>query len=139
MFRSLALPTDLGHALHDVLTANNRHGRSDRLVAALTELATIQRATGLPSADPACFPSGIVHTSRSIKNSYPDCSTASPIQAVRALPVGLGRIEQRTDNVDLLVHAHLRRATVLDGASPTACGVARADTLRIRRRPRTSR
>ena len=28
MFRSLALPTDLGHALHDVLTANNRHGRS---------------------------------------------------------------------------------------------------------------
>ena len=80
MFRSLSLPTDLGHALHDVLTANNRHGRSDRLVAALTELATIQRATGLPSADPACFPSGIVHTSRSIKNSYHDCSTASPIQ-----------------------------------------------------------
>lgn len=56
MFRSLALPTDLGHALQDVLTANDRHSRSDRLVAALSELATIQRATGLPSADPACVP-----------------------------------------------------------------------------------
>ncbi|HET7385403.1 MAG TPA: DUF4037 domain-containing protein [Nocardioidaceae bacterium] len=70
MFRSLALPTDLGYALQDVL---------------------------------------------GLLNSISD-------PAVRALPARLGSIEQRTDNVDLLVHAHLRRAAVLGDASPTACG-----------------
>ncbi len=122
MFRSLALPTDLGHALHDVLTANNRHGRSDRLVAALTELATIQRATGLPSADPACVPFWDRPYVQVDQELVPRLLNSISDPAVRALPVGLGSIEQRTDNVDLLVHAHLRRATVLDGASPTACG-----------------
>ncbi|MGL5826578.1 MAG: DUF4037 domain-containing protein [Nocardioides sp.] len=48
VFRSLALPADLGHCLHDVLTANDRHTRIGRLVIALEILATIQRATGLP-------------------------------------------------------------------------------------------
>jgi hypothetical protein len=118
----LALPTDLGHALHDVLTANNRLGRSDRLVAALTELATIQRATGLPSADPACVPFWDRPYVQVDQELVPRLLNSMSDPAVRALPVGLSSIEQRTDDVDLLVHAHLRRATVLDGASPTACG-----------------
>lgn len=121
MFRSLALPTDLGHALHDVLTANNRLGRNDRLVAALTQLATIQRATGLPSADPACVPFWDRPYVQVDQELVPRLLNSMSDPAVRALPVGLGSIEQRTDNVDLFMHAHLRRATVLDGASPTAC------------------
>lgn len=35
-------------------------------------------------------------------------------EAVRALPLGLGSIEQRTDNVDVLVAPHLRRDFVRD-------------------------
>ena len=122
MFRSLALPTDLGHALQDGLTANDWHSRSDRLVAALNELAMIQHATGLPSADPACVPfwdRPYVQVDQELVLRLLN-SISDPV--VRALPAGLGSIEQRTDNVDLLVHAHLRRATVLGGTSPTAGG-----------------
>lgn len=122
MFRGLPLPSDLGHALEDVLDVDDRHRRSDRLVAALRELATIQRASGLPSADPVCVPFWDRPYFQVDQELVPRLLDSISDPAVRALPVGLGSIEQRTDNVDLLVHADLRRAAVLGGRSPMASG-----------------
>lgn len=122
MFRGLPLPIDLDHALEEVLEANDRRRRTDRLVAALQELATIQRATGLPSADPVCVPFWDRPYVRVDHDLVPRLLESISDPAVRALPTGLGSIEQRTDNVDLLVHTHLRRAAVLGGTSSLTCG-----------------
>ncbi|MGC1209244.1 MAG: DUF4037 domain-containing protein, partial [Ornithinimicrobium sp.] len=113
MFRALAVPTKLGEALHNVLTANDPRSRADRLVVALSLLARIQRANGLPSADPVCIPfwdRPYVQVDQGLVRRLLD-SITDPV--LRDLPAGLGSIEQRTDNVDLLVQTHLRRAAVL--------------------------
>ncbi|MFZ1579127.1 MAG: DUF4037 domain-containing protein, partial [Nostocoides sp.] len=115
MFRDLPLPRALGHALNDVLEADDWHRRSDRLVAALRQLATIQRASGLPCADPVCVPFWDRPYLQINQHVIPRLLDAICDPAVLALPVGLGSIEQRTDNVDLLVHADLRRTAVLGG------------------------
>lgn len=115
MFRGLPLPADVGPSLRDVLTANDWRTRSDRLAAALQELATVQRLAGLPSADPACVPfwdRPYVHVDQDL---VPALLNSIRDPDVRRLPAGLGSIEQRTDNVDLLVHANLRRAAVQCG------------------------
>ena len=127
MFASMALPADLGHCLQNVLTSHDGRTRSDRLVNALQELATIQGSTGLPSADPVCVPfwdRPYPHVDPQLVPRLLD-SISDP--AVRALPAGLGSIEQRTDNVDLLVDAHLRRATVVAGTSTMVSGTPEAE------------
>lgn len=122
MFASLGLPADLGQCLQDVLLANDRRSRSDRLLAALQELARLQGAIGLPSADPVCVPFWDRPYAQVHRQLVPRLLDSISDPAVRALPPGLGCIEQRTDNVDLLVHAHLRRAAVLVGTPTMVSG-----------------
>lgn len=117
MFASLALSDELRRALHDVLTTSDLHSRTDALVVALQELATMQSARGLASADPIGVPFWGRPYLQIDQHLVPRLLDAIADPAVRALPAGLGSVEQRTDNVDLLVHAHLRRAAVLAGAS----------------------
>jgi hypothetical protein len=122
MFGRLPVTTVLGQALRDVLAASDGASRRDRLVAALDELATIQRDLGLPSTDPVCVPFWDRPQVQIDRELVPRLLDRISDPAVRALPAGLGSIEQRTDNVDLLMHARLRRATVLHGTSPASCG-----------------
>lgn len=122
MFRRLGLPVELSQALEHVLTAGNRRRRTDRLVAALEQLAAVQRATGLPSAEPVCVPFWDRPYVQIDQELVPRLLHRIADPAVRALPVGLGSIEQRTDNVDLLVHADRRRSVVSGDASPKMCG-----------------
>lgn len=98
--------------LEKVLTAADARARYDALESALKALATLQHEVGLPSLDRPLVPfwdRPYLQVDQSLVPAILD-TIASP--EVRALPAGVGSIEQHTDNVDVLVSAERRRAAV---------------------------
>lgn len=112
LFARLPLPPEVGLHLAEVVAADDWRARSERLAGALGVLAEVQRATGLPAPATACVPfwdRPYLHLDPGL---IPAILAGVTSPDVRALPVGLGSIEQRSDNVDLLMYADRRRAVV---------------------------
>jgi len=122
LFAQLPLPSQLTGHLANVLDAPTWPERGEQLLPALELLADQQSRVGLPTVAPVCTPfwdRPFLHLNPALVPAIRD-SISDP--AVRALPIGFGSIEQRSDNVDLLVHAARRRAAV--GAASNATGPA---------------
>ena len=112
LFTRLPLDPAIGTALGQALRADDWHARGAHLASALEALATHQRRIGLPSATPVAVPfwdRPYLHVDPHLVPELPD-SIDDPL--VRDLPPGLGSIEQRTDNVDVLMHPARRRAAL---------------------------
>ncbi|MET4640065.1 DUF4037 domain-containing protein [Mycetocola sp. 2940] len=98
-------------ALDRALTADSWQEREGFLAEALTMMHELQRDVGLPTADPAVSPFydrpflGLGTVSQELLASVTD-------ERVRALPSGVGAIEQWSDNVDVLTSPTRRRAAV---------------------------
>lgn len=112
VFAQLPLPRQLTRHLANVLDAPTWPERGEQVLRAVELLADHQARAGLPTVAPVCTPfwdRPFLHLNPALVPAIGD-SISDP--AVRALPIGLGSIEQRSDNVDLLVHAARRRAAV---------------------------
>lgn len=111
-FAGLAVaPAVAGH-LRAAVAADHWQDRSEALRQVLEQLARLQSDLGLPSARPAVVPfwdRPYLHVEPSLVPALMD-SIGDP--AVRGLAVGLGGIDQRTDNVDVLVSPARRRRCV---------------------------
>lgn len=112
LFSRLPLPSDVGQFLRAVLTEDHWKERGERLAAALDVLAEVQRGAGLPAPARPCVPFWDRPYLHLDPDLVPGIIAGVASLDVRALPVGLGSIEQRSDNVDLLVRGDLRRAAV---------------------------
>ncbi len=122
LFARLPLPAELGQSLRGVLREEHWQARGERLAAALAVLAEVQLAAGLPAPATPCVPfwdRPYLHLDPAL---VPGVMAGAESPEVRALPVGLGSIEQRSDNVDLLVHTDQRRAAVGLGRTSGARG-----------------
>lgn len=111
-FARLPLPASVGEHLAATLAATGWRERTDHLAAALDDLAAVQGAAGMPAPTPACVPfwdRPYLHLDHSL---IPGLLATIDDPEVRALPVGLGSIEQRSDAVDLLVDVRHRRAAL---------------------------
>ena len=112
MFTGLPVaPVVAGH-LQATVAAGDWSARNHALGAALERLAGFQSDVGLPSAAPALvtfWDRPYLQVDPSLVAALTD-TIVDP--HVRALAVGVGSIEQQTDNVDLLVNAARRRAVV---------------------------
>ena len=111
-----AIATDLARVLH----APNWHDRQSALTDALTGLLRLQRESGLPVPGSAVEPfwdRPYIHLNRSV---VPGLLEAINNPDVQALPVGVGSVEQQTDNVDVLTNPNHRRA--IARAIPTSPG-----------------
>jgi hypothetical protein len=112
VFAQLPLPSQVTGHLTNVLDAPTWPDRGEQVRRAVELLADQQTLAGLPTVAPVCTPfwdRPFLHLNPALVPAIHD-SISDP--AVRALPIGLGSIEQRSDNVDLLVHAARRRAAV---------------------------
>lgn len=112
LFGRLPLPPGVGINLAHVLRAGDGKARAENLAAALEELGGLQARAGLPSVAPVCLPfwdRPYLHVNPELASQLLGSITDPEIQS---LPVGLGSIEQRSDNVDLLMDARLRRGRV---------------------------
>ena len=112
VFAQLPLPSQVTGHLASVLDAPAWPERGEQVLRAVELLAEQQARAGLPTVAPVCtqfWDRPFLHVNPALVPAIHD-SISDP--TVRALPVGLGSIEQRSDNVDLLVHAARRRAAV---------------------------
>lgn len=112
LLNSLPGSSELNNWLRHALAADGWKERSQALDAALNQLSLLQRDAGLPVVDRACVPfwdRPYLHIDQSLVPAITE-SIGDP--AVRALSMGLGSIDQRTDNVDVLVHASRRLVMV---------------------------
>jgi len=111
-FGRLGCAADVGRALTATLDARDRHGRQEGIATALEALLAIQNAHGLSDVDRATVP----FWDRPYLQPHPhvvrDLLDAVSDPAVRALPRGRGSVDQRTDNVDVLVDPRARRAAI---------------------------
>ena len=101
-----AVAADLGRALD----AGDWRARQTALSDALTGLARLQQKTGLPIPQSAVEPfwdRPYIHLNRSLVPELLETVTSPEVQA---LPVGVGSVEQLTDNVDILTKPSHRRA-----------------------------
>lgn len=115
LFARLPLPGLIAKHLSCVLGTPSWQERGRQLAHALELLADHQELGGLPQVSPVCAPfwdRPYVHLNPAM---VPTVTGSITDPEIRALPTGLGSIEQRSDNVDLLVHADRRRAAT--GAS----------------------
>lgn len=113
LFAQLPIAESIGHDLQSVLTAADWRSRTDKVRVALDHLADLQRSVDLPMTDQpvaAFWDRPYLHVAPGL---VPAIIDSIEDLAVRRLPVGLGSIDQRTDNVDLLVHPEHRRAATL--------------------------
>ncbi|MFZ2501740.1 MAG: DUF4037 domain-containing protein [Nocardioides sp.] len=121
VFAQLPLPSQVTEHLANVLDAPTWPERAEQLLGAVELIADQQALAGLPTVAPVCTPfwdRPFLHLNPALAPALQD-SISDP--TVQALPIGLGSIEQRSDNVDLLVHAARRRAavgTAGDGTGP---------------------
>ncbi|WP_432508976.1 DUF4037 domain-containing protein [Kineococcus auxinigenes] len=109
-FAALPRAAAAGPALAEALAAPSWTQRQDALCAALETLLRVQRTTGLPTTPTAtvpfhdrpsrCVDPGLVPALRAVVRD----------PAVRALPVGVGAVEQWVGAVDVLVDGARRAA-----------------------------
>lgn len=114
-FGELPVARTIARALQEAVTAGRWQDRSEAFREALEHLAAFQSEAGLPTASPVVVPfwdRPYVHIEQTLVTTLMD-SIADP--AVRELPVGLGGIDQRTDNVDVLVSPRHRAAATVVG------------------------
>ena len=112
LFARPPLPAQIGEQLSAALSAPRWRERGEHLACALDLLAEQQELAGLPSVSPVCTPfwdRPYLHLNPALVPAMLESITDPD---VRALPAGVGSVEQRSDNVDLLVHADRRRAAV---------------------------
>lgn len=111
-FRTLKSAPYLGQHLDELLSSPDDHNRQRSIAAALQQLLVVQNNLGLSSIEQATIPFW------NRPHLHPDPGIISELLApvgdpgLKDLRVGLGTIEQRTDNVDVLVDARRRRAIV---------------------------
>jgi hypothetical protein len=111
LFGRLTGCSTISEDLVRALDVRRWHERQAALGDALTGLVRLQQEAGLPGPSSAVEPfwdRPFVHLNRGLvpallENLGPD---------VRALPVGVGSVEQLTDNVDVLLNASHRRSLV---------------------------
>jgi hypothetical protein len=113
-FRMLRSAADLAPSLDQALGGADHGERERGVAAALQLLLSIQNAAGLTSVRRAAVPfwdRPFVHPDPAIAAQLMRAVTDD---GIRAMPLGRGSIEQRTDNVDVLVDAAARRRATLD-------------------------
>jgi Domain of unknown function (DUF4037) len=118
LFHRLPLPGQVGSRLTAVLTASDWRARGEHLAAALELLAHQQQRMGMPTASPVCvqfWDRPYLHVHQDLTSRVLD-GIDDP--TVRQLGPGLGSIEQRTDNVELLLNTARRRAALAIPADP---------------------
>lgn len=111
-FMQLARASEAHSDLAAVLHATTWQERQAHLARALDALAALQRSAGLPSVDTATtgfWDRPYLHVNHVL---VPGLLDQISDQSVRELPLGLGSIEQRSSNVDLLVDPHRRRSHI---------------------------
>lgn len=104
-----AIGTDLAR----VLEARHWHDRQTSLSDALTGLVLLQKQSGLPGPDSAVEPfwdRPYIHLNRSLVPALLEALSSPDVQA---LPVGVGSVEQQTNNVDVLTKPHRRRSLAM--------------------------
>ncbi|MGO4689174.1 DUF4037 domain-containing protein [Glaciibacter sp. 2TAF33] len=112
LFRTLAHADEVGLAIDSALRANNLAGRQLGIAAALEPLLRRQNALELTATTRATIPfwdRPYLHTDPVIIAQLLD-GIVDP--SVRALPRGRGSVDQRTENVDVLVDVNARRSAV---------------------------
>jgi hypothetical protein len=116
MSSRLAIAEPIAADLQTALAASQWQDRSDALREVLEHLAIFQSEVGLPACSPVVVPfwnRPYLQIEQSLVPRLMD-SIADP--TVRELSVGLGGIDQRTANVDILVSPeHRSAATNVDG------------------------
>lgn len=111
-FDDLAGCSSIARTLDRALDARRWEDRQAALRDALTDLADLQRRNGLPAPQEVVVPfwdRPYVHLSGSL---LPALVETVQRPEIRTLPVGLGNVEQQTDNVDILTRPYRRRALV---------------------------
>ncbi|MHA7984647.1 DUF4037 domain-containing protein [Rathayibacter sp. CAU 1779] len=112
LFGRLSCADEVGASVDHVLRADAWQDRQLGLADAMRTLATVQNALGLTDVPNAAIPfwdRPYVHPDPEIERQLLE-GIRDP--NVRALPRGRGSVEQRTDNVDVLVDPVARRAAV---------------------------
>jgi hypothetical protein len=113
VFRTLSCASALGPGIDLLLDGRDGRKREQGAAAALQLLLEVQNAAGLTAVDRATVPFW------DRPHLHPDPAITSQLTApltdagVRALPLGMGTIEQRTQNVDVLVDPAARRRSTL--------------------------
>jgi hypothetical protein len=107
LFTRLPCAREVGDALRKTLKADHWRYRQQQLARALEHLLNRQRAVGLPVPGPATvdfWDRPYLHPN--------DAIVTALLADAPALPRGLGSVEQRTDNVAVLVDPAARRAAI---------------------------
>jgi hypothetical protein len=107
MFTRLPCAREVGDALRKAVKADHWRYRQQQFARALDHLLTRQRAVDLPAPAPAT----VDFWDRPYLHPNDDIITALLAEAAD-LPRGLGSIEQRSDNVAVLVNPAARRAAI---------------------------
>jgi hypothetical protein len=108
-FAQLPVAGTAAASLQAALSSGGWRERESGLVDALRLLARVQGGVGLPSVDDPVEPFW-GRPYRGVRAAVVDLLEASITDpVVRALPRGVGSVEQWSDNVDVLVHAARRR------------------------------
>jgi Domain of unknown function (DUF4037) len=107
LFARLPCAREVGDALRKTLKADHWRYRQQQLARALDHVLNRQRAVGLPAPGPATvdfWDRPYLHPN--------DAIVTALLAEAPALPRGWGSIEQRTDNVAVLVDPAARRAAI---------------------------
>ncbi|WP_460661948.1 DUF4037 domain-containing protein [Kribbella swartbergensis] len=109
LFSRLPCAREVGDGLRKALKADHWRYRQQQLARALEHLLNRQRAVGLPAPAPATvdfWDRPYLHPNGAIIETL--------LADAAALPRGRGSIEQRTDNVAILVDSAARRAAITE-------------------------
>lgn len=119
-FSRLPRASAAGALLSAALSAEDWWARQERFAVGLAALLEVQDSVGLPAPGPAVLPfwdrpylQVSEHITRALLAQVRD-------PQVRELPLGLGSVEQRSDNVDLLVSPEHRRDAISAQTEPSA-------------------
>ena len=112
LFQTLGCAGEVGQAVDAALRANDVAGRQRGISTALESLLQQQNALGLTTTTRATIPfwdRPYIHPDPEI---VAELLAGIVDQSVRGLPRGRGSVDQRTDNVDVLVDVQARKAAV---------------------------
>jgi hypothetical protein len=110
MFASLPGAGNLAGPLAQLVSASGWRDRESAAVAAAEALLRVQRERGLPTPEVAITPF-FDRPYRTVDPAVPAALLAAVTDPrIRALPPGVGSVEQWVDSVDVLTHAQRRAA-----------------------------